>query len=92
MWQQCYQRLGLPLPFPPAMDLSWAAERVTFINLVWGLKDEAMSLDFILRPGLPNVDNVKSRICVLLNLSTAVFACCRQLSRTHSGSEAVIVR
>ena len=91
MWQQCYQRF-LGLACAPAMDLSWAAERVTFVILVWGLKDEAMSLNYTLRPDLPNVNNVKSRICVLLNLSTAVFACCRQFGRTRSGSEAVIVR
>ena len=44
------------------MDLSWAAERVTFVILVWGLKDEAMGLKYTLRPDLPNVNNAKCRI------------------------------
>ena len=74
------------------MDLSWAAERVTFVILVWGLKDEAMGLDYTLRPDLPNVNNAECRICVLPNLSIAVFAYCRHFGRTRSGSEAVIVR
>ena len=44
------------------MDLSWAAERVTFVILVWGLQDEAMGLKYTLRPDLPNVNNAKCRI------------------------------
>ncbi len=63
MCQQCYQRF-LGLPFAPAIDLSWAAERVTFVILVWGLKDEAMGLNYILKPDLLNVFNVMCRICV----------------------------
>ena len=53
------------------MDLSWAAERVTFVILVWGLKDEAMGLDYTLRPDLPNVNSGKCRICVLPHLRIA---------------------